>query len=150
MNALPLSDRNYQAPSKTRMSFLMTGPCAGQPESTKLESNLVTDDFVLAYMYRSRGPNPVPSPCSPLTSFPSHSINEGKLGPSHPRSGRHSCAVCVPRIYLTKRSAHQLGSVALAVVGGVILYGAILAYLLYRYQPRHARPPIVAPPAPAP
>ncbi len=34
----------------------------------------------------------------------------------------------------------QKGSVILAVVGGVILYVAILAYLLYRYQPRHAKP----------
>ncbi len=34
----------------------------------------------------------------------------------------------------------QLASVILAVIGGVILYVAILAYLLYRYQPRHAKP----------
>jgi len=36
----------------------------------------------------------------------------------------------------------QLGSVILAVVGGVILYVAILAILLYWYQPRHANPPM--------
>ncbi len=35
-------------------------------------------------------------------------------------------------------------NVALAIVGGVLLYVAILAYLLYRYQPRH---PAQAPPA---
>jgi uncharacterized membrane protein YeaQ/YmgE (transglycosylase-associated protein family) len=44
----------------------------------------------------------------------------------------------------------QLGSVILAVVGGVILYVAILAYLLYRYQPKHAKPPMATQPAPAP
>ncbi len=44
----------------------------------------------------------------------------------------------------------QLGSVIAAVIGGVILYVAILAYLLYIYQPRHAKPPITKPPAPAP
>jgi uncharacterized membrane protein YeaQ/YmgE (transglycosylase-associated protein family) len=44
----------------------------------------------------------------------------------------------------------QLGSVILAVIGGVILYVAILAYLLYRYQPKHAKPPMPTPPAPAP
>jgi uncharacterized membrane protein YeaQ/YmgE (transglycosylase-associated protein family) len=43
----------------------------------------------------------------------------------------------------------QLGSVIAAVVGGVILYVAILAYLLYRYQPRHAKPPMTTLPAPA-
>src|SRR5438270_12999522 len=36
----------------------------------------------------------------------------------------------------------QLGSVILAVVGGVILYVVILAVLLYWYQPRHANPPM--------
>ena len=36
----------------------------------------------------------------------------------------------------------QLGSVILAVIGGVILYVMILAYLIYRYQPRHAKPPM--------
>jgi uncharacterized membrane protein YeaQ/YmgE (transglycosylase-associated protein family) len=36
--------------------------------------------------------------------------------------------------------ATQLGSVIAAVIGGVILYAAILAILLYWYQPRHARP----------
>jgi uncharacterized membrane protein YeaQ/YmgE (transglycosylase-associated protein family) len=45
----------------------------------------------------------------------------------------------------------QLGSVIVAVVGGVILYVVILAVLLYWYQPRHAKPPTTAtPPAPAP
>lgn len=44
----------------------------------------------------------------------------------------------------------QLGSVILAVVGGVILYVAILAYLIYRYQPRHAKPSMPTRPAPAP
>jgi uncharacterized membrane protein YeaQ/YmgE (transglycosylase-associated protein family) len=38
----------------------------------------------------------------------------------------------------------QLGSVILAVIGGVIIYFAILAYLIYRYQPRHVKPPISA------
>jgi len=36
------------------------------------------------------------------------------------------------------------------VVGGVILYVAILAVLLYWYQPRHAKPPMPTPTAPAP
>ncbi len=44
----------------------------------------------------------------------------------------------------------QLGSVILAVVGGVILYVAILALLLYWYQPRHAKPRTQTPTAPAP
>jgi uncharacterized membrane protein YeaQ/YmgE (transglycosylase-associated protein family) len=44
----------------------------------------------------------------------------------------------------------QIGSVILAVVGGVILYVAILAYLIYRYQPRHAKPSMPTRPAPAP
>ena len=44
----------------------------------------------------------------------------------------------------------QVGSVIVAVVGGVILYVVILAYLLYRYQPRHAKPPMPTPTAPAP
>jgi len=44
----------------------------------------------------------------------------------------------------------QIGSVILAVVGGVILYVAILAYLIYRYQPRHAKPQMPKPPAQAP
>jgi uncharacterized membrane protein YeaQ/YmgE (transglycosylase-associated protein family) len=44
----------------------------------------------------------------------------------------------------------QLGSVIVAVVGGVILYVAILAVLLYWYQPRHAKPPMAKPPALAP
>jgi uncharacterized membrane protein YeaQ/YmgE (transglycosylase-associated protein family) len=44
----------------------------------------------------------------------------------------------------------QIGSVILAVVGGVILYVVILAYIIYRYQPRHAKPPMSKPAAPAP
>jgi uncharacterized membrane protein YeaQ/YmgE (transglycosylase-associated protein family) len=44
----------------------------------------------------------------------------------------------------------QVGSVIVAVIGGVILYVAILAYLLYRYQPKHAKSPMAKPPAPAP
>lgn len=43
----------------------------------------------------------------------------------------------------------QLGSVIAAVVGGVILYVAILAILLYWYQPKHAKRPMAASPAPA-
>jgi uncharacterized membrane protein YeaQ/YmgE (transglycosylase-associated protein family) len=43
----------------------------------------------------------------------------------------------------------QLGSVILAVVGGVILYIAILAVLLYWYQPRHAKPPVPTPSTPS-
>jgi len=43
----------------------------------------------------------------------------------------------------------QVGSVILAVVGGVILFVLILVGLLYWYQPRHAKPPIPTP-APAP
>jgi hypothetical protein len=43
-----------------------------------------------------------------------------------------------------------LGQVGSAVVGGVILYVVILALLLYWYQPRHAKPPMSTPPAPAP
>jgi uncharacterized membrane protein YeaQ/YmgE (transglycosylase-associated protein family) len=43
----------------------------------------------------------------------------------------------------------QLGSVIVAVVGGVILYAVILAFLLYWYQPRHAKP-MPTSPAPAP
>lgn len=31
-------------------------------------------------------------------------------------------------------------NVALAIVGGVVLYVAILAYLIYRYLPRHPEP----------
>ena len=42
-------------------------------------------------------------------------------------------------------------NVALAIVGGVILYVVILAYLIYRYFPKHAkategRPSSLAPP----
>ena len=47
-------------------------------------------------------------------------------------------------------SLGQVGSVILAVVGGVILYAVILAVLLYWYQPRHAKPRMQTPPAPAP
>jgi uncharacterized membrane protein YeaQ/YmgE (transglycosylase-associated protein family) len=43
----------------------------------------------------------------------------------------------------------QIGSVIVAVVGGVILYVAILAVLLYWYQPRHAKPPVQTPSAPS-
>ena len=43
----------------------------------------------------------------------------------------------------------QIGSVILAVVGGVILYVVILAVLIYWYQPRHAKPPMQTPPATA-
>lgn len=41
-----------------------------------------------------------------------------------------------PRVWL---------NVVLAIVGGVALYLAIYAYLVYRYFPRH---PVVSPPAP--
>ncbi len=44
----------------------------------------------------------------------------------------------------------QVGSVIVAVIGGVILYVVILAVLLYWYQPRHAKPPMPTQPAPAP
>jgi uncharacterized membrane protein YeaQ/YmgE (transglycosylase-associated protein family) len=44
----------------------------------------------------------------------------------------------------------QTGSVIVAIIGGVILYFGILAYLYYRYQPRHATPPVPAPPATRP
>ena len=44
----------------------------------------------------------------------------------------------------------QLGTVILAVIGGVILYVVILAVLLYWYQPRHAKPRTPTPTAPAP
>jgi uncharacterized membrane protein YeaQ/YmgE (transglycosylase-associated protein family) len=47
-------------------------------------------------------------------------------------------------------SLGQVGSVILAVVGGVILYVVILAVLLYWYQPRHAKPRTQTPQAPAP
>jgi uncharacterized membrane protein YeaQ/YmgE (transglycosylase-associated protein family) len=43
----------------------------------------------------------------------------------------------------------QLGSVILAVVGGVIIYVAILAYLVYKYQPKHAKASMPSSPAPA-
>jgi len=43
----------------------------------------------------------------------------------------------------------QVGSVILAVVGGVILYVVILAVLVYWYQPRHAKLPMQTPPATA-
>ena len=41
-----------------------------------------------------------------------------------------------------------LASVILAIIGGVILYVAILAYLIYRYQPKHAKPPMPTQPTP--
>lgn len=44
-------------------------------------------------------------------------------------------------------------NVVLAIVGGVILYVAILAYLVYVYFPKHARmrgQPTSSPPAPPP
>ena len=44
----------------------------------------------------------------------------------------------------------QLASVIAAIAGGVILYIAILAILLYWYQPRHAKPPMGTPPKSAP
>src|SRR5437879_9169817 len=47
-------------------------------------------------------------------------------------------------------SLGQVGSVILAVVGGVILYVMILAVLLYWYQPRHAKSRTQTPPTPAP
>ena len=47
-------------------------------------------------------------------------------------------------------SLGQVGSVILAVIGGVILYVVILAVLLYWYQPRHANPRMQKPTAPAP
>ena len=43
-----------------------------------------------------------------------------------------------------------LASVILAIIGGAILYVAILAYLIYRYQPKHAKQPMTKPPTPAP
>ena len=43
----------------------------------------------------------------------------------------------------------QLASVIAAVIGGVIIYVAILATLIYWYQPRHAKPPMMAQPSPA-
>lgn len=44
----------------------------------------------------------------------------------------------------------QLGSVVVAVVGGLVLYFGILAYLVYRYQPRHASASATTPPGPSP
>src|SRR5438552_8503975 len=44
----------------------------------------------------------------------------------------------------------EVGSVIVAVIGGVILYVAVLAVLLYWYQPRHAKPRTQTPTAPAP
>lgn len=38
-------------------------------------------------------------------------------------------------------------NVALAIVGGVILYVAILVYLVYRYFPKHAEPRQESPPS---
>ncbi len=43
----------------------------------------------------------------------------------------------------------QLASVIAAVAGGVILYVAILAILLYWYQPRRVKPETARRPAPA-
>lgn len=40
----------------------------------------------------------------------------------------------------------QIGSVIVAVVGGLLLYFGILAYLIYRYQPSHAAAPRTTPP----
>ena len=45
--------------------------------------------------------------------------------------------VGTPRVWL---------NVALAIAGGVVLYVAILAYLIYRYFPRHSPGPEAAPP----
>src|SRR5207302_11321049 len=39
----------------------------------------------------------------------------------------------------------QVGSVIVAVIGGVILYVVILAVLLYLHQPKHAKRPITKP-----
>lgn len=39
------------------------------------------------------------------------------------------------------------GSVIVAIVGAVIIYAVILAYLHYRYYPRHAKLAIPIPPA---
>jgi len=39
------------------------------------------------------------------------------------------------------------GSVIVAVVGAVVLYAAIMAYLYYRYYPRHAASVLPSPPA---
>jgi len=36
----------------------------------------------------------------------------------------------------------QLGSVIVAIVGGVVIYFAILWYLIYVYQPKHAARPV--------
>ncbi|MGD0250378.1 MAG: hypothetical protein ABSB97_05780 [Thermoplasmata archaeon] len=44
----------------------------------------------------------------------------------------------------------QEGSVIVAVIGGVILYFAILAYLYHRYRSRHAQPSVLTSPPPAP
>lgn len=39
----------------------------------------------------------------------------------------------------------QVGSVIVAIIGGVLLYVAILAYLWYVYYPKHSKPPVSAP-----
>jgi len=44
----------------------------------------------------------------------------------------------------------QLGSVIVAIAGGIALYIAILGYLIYYYQPKHANLPTQAPPATPP
>lgn len=44
----------------------------------------------------------------------------------------------------------QLGSVVVAIAGGVLLYVGVLLYLVYRYQPRHAAAVASHPPATSP
>lgn len=44
----------------------------------------------------------------------------------------------------------QWGSVVVAIIGGVLLYLAILAYLLYRYQPHREAAAMSSPPAAPP
>jgi hypothetical protein len=44
-------------------------------------------------------------------------------------------------------------NVTIAIIGGVLLYVAILVYLVYAYFPKHAKPglpPAASPPAPPP
>jgi len=40
----------------------------------------------------------------------------------------------------------QIGSVIVAIIGGVLLYVVILAYLWYVYYPKHSTSPVTAPP----
>jgi hypothetical protein len=40
----------------------------------------------------------------------------------------------------------RFGSVVIAIIGGVVIYVAILAYLIYSYQPRHAPAAVAEPP----